>query len=226
MISLLASRFFFFFKQKTAYEMRISDWSSDVCSSDLLVLEGRFQERWSLLFGDLWEKTVGLVGFGNIGRTVGQICSRGFNAKVLAYDPFTPAERMQEVGVENVPDLHRLLSLADIVSIHTPLTPKTHHLIGTPQFNAMKRSSILVNTSRGEVVDENALAAALRDGVIAGAGIDVFEQEPPLQSNPLFSAPNIVLSPHVSGATAATRRSEERRVGNACVSTCRYRWSP
>src|SRR3546814_16364965 len=82
----------------------------------------------------------------------------------------------------------------------------------------MKRSSILVNTSRGEVVDENALAAALRDGVIAGAGIDVFEQEPPLQSNPLFSAPNIVLSPHVSGATEASRRRPALEAADAVLS--------
>lgn len=183
-----------------------------------IVLEGRFNERWSLLFGDLWERTVGLVGFGNIGRTAARMCG-GFNTRILAYDPFVPEAAMRDAGVEPAPDLHAMLSQADIVSVHTPLTPETRHLIGARELAAMKRSAILVNTSRGEIVDENALADALRNGTIAGAGIDVFEQEPPAPDNPLFQCPNIVLSPHVGGATEASRRRAALEAADAVLST-------
>lgn len=184
-----------------------------------LVLTGEYRQRWSLLFGDLWERTVGLVGFGNIGGTVARICGRGFNARVLAYDPFADPARMKEAGVEHAPDLEAMLGAADIVSIHTPLTDGTYHLIGERQLRAMKKTAILVNTSRGEVVDNAALAAALADGTIAGAGIDVFEPEPPPADHPLLHAPNVVLSPHVGGATEASRRRAALEAAEAILAT-------
>lgn len=170
------------------------------------VLNGDFEKRWTLLFDDLWERTVGLVGCGNIGRTVAGICRGGFGCTILGYDPNMGAEALAAAGIEKVDDLHAMLGRADIVSVHTPLLPSTHHLIDRAAIQAMQRHAIIVNTSRGEVIDTAALAEALRDGVIAGAGIDVFEHEPLRTDDPLVGAPNTVLSPHVAGATKASRR--------------------
>ncbi|MEQ9814044.1 MAG: NAD(P)-dependent oxidoreductase [Azospirillaceae bacterium] len=170
------------------------------------VVNGEFDRRWSLLFDDLWERTVGLVGCGNIGRTVARICRGGFGCTVLGYDPNMDAAALEQAGIEKVEDLHDMLGRADIVSVHTPLLPATHHLIDRRALEAMQRHAIIVNTSRGEVIDTAALAAALHEGIIAGAGIDVFEHEPMRADDPLLGAPNAVLSPHVAGATRASRR--------------------
>src|SRR5690606_25745884 len=109
-------------------------------------------------------------------------------------------------GVERVTELADLLSRSDVVSVHVPLSKETRHLIGASELEQMKRSAVIVNTARGGIIDENALAAALRDGIIAGAGIDVFEDEPPQADNPLLSAPNTVLSPHVAGMSQDSLR--------------------
>ena len=171
-----------------------------------LVASGRYSARWDLQYGQLWQKTLGLVGIGNIGARVARICARGFDMKVLAYDPSLTAAEVGERGAEKVDDLHRLLAAADAVSLHVPLTESTFHMIGRGEFAAMKPTAILVNTARGPLVDESALAAALAERRIAGAGIDVFEAEPPAADNPLLKAPNIVLSPHTAGSTVEAAR--------------------
>ena len=171
-----------------------------------LVAGGRYSARWDLHYGQLWQKTLGLVGIGNIGARVARICARGFNMKVLAFDPSLTEAEIAERGGEKVDDLHRLLAAADAVSLHVPLTESTFHMIGRAEFAAMKPTAILVNTARGPLVDENALAEALAERRIAGAGIDVFEAEPPAADNPLLKAPNIVLSPHTAGSTVEAAR--------------------
>jgi D-3-phosphoglycerate dehydrogenase len=168
------------------------------------VLAGRFKERWLFDLGDLTGRTLGIVGFGRIGRATAKICAHGFGMPVLAFDPFVPAAEMAAAGVEPVATLEDLLRRADVVSIHTPLEPGTRHLIGRQQLRLMKPTAILVHTSRGGIVDEQALAEALAGAVIRGAGIDVFEQEPPAPDNPLFTAPNIVLCPHMAGSTESS----------------------
>jgi D-3-phosphoglycerate dehydrogenase len=161
----------------------------------------QFSRRAKEPLHDLWEGTLGLVGTGHIARVVAQICGKGFSMKIKGFDPYVSAESMQADGIEKVSDLHELMASVDVVSIHTPLTSETKHLIRGEHLSKMKPDAILVNTSRGSVVDEKALIDALSSKTIRAAGIDVFEQEPPDPDNPLFSLNNVVVSPHIAGIT-------------------------
>jgi len=138
---------------------------------------------------------LGLVGFGRIPQLVAPK-AKAFGMRVMAYDPYVPLNVMEQAGVGRL-ELAELLKISDYVSIHSPLTPETRHLFSTPVFNQMKRGALIVNTSRGPVVDEAALAAALDSGQIGGAALDVLEQEPPV-SSPLFKRDNVILTPHTS----------------------------
>ena len=158
-------------------------------------------------------KTAGLVGLGNIGRRVADLL-RAFGAQVIYADAYpAPPAIEAELGARRV-ELDELLAQADIVSLHVPLNDATRHLIGPAELARMKPTAILINTCRGPVVDEAALAVALadalRDSHIAGAGLDVLEQEPPDPANPLLGLPNVVLTPHTAGVTYDTwpRRGE------------------
>ena len=142
-------------------------------------------------------QTLGLVGFGRIARTLVRKLA-GFELTNLAYDPFAPQEIFSKQGVQSV-SLEELFRQSDFVSIHCPLTPQTHHLIGRAELEKMKRTAILINTSRGPVVDEGALISALKSGQIGGAGLDVLEKEPPEWDNPLFEFDNVVMTPHLGG---------------------------
>jgi len=156
-----------------------------------------------MLGQDVFGATLGIVGIGRIGRGVAHR-AKGFNMRVLYYDPQPlPREAEEQLGATRV-DLNRLIAESDFISIHVPLTQETHHLFSTPQFNAMKRTAILVNTSRGPVVDEAALVEALRAGKLAGAGLDVYEREPAVHPH-LIPMPNVVLAPHIASATVRTR---------------------
>ena len=146
---------------------------------------------------------IGLVGVGRIGRGVAHR-AKGFNMRILYYDPQPlPREAEEQLGATRV-DLNRLIAESDFISVHVPLTNETHHLFSTAQFNAMKRNAILVNTSRGPVVDEAALVGALTAKKLAGAGLDVYEREPAVHPG-LISMPNVVLAPHIASATVRTR---------------------
>lgn len=168
---------------------------------DALVRENRWDERWGIRLGDLTGAKVGLIGFGRIARFVAKICGAGFGAEVAAYDPMVADEDIRTAGVEPM-DLAGILA-RDVVSIHTPLTEGTRNLIDTVELALMQPHAILINCSRGGIINEAALAKALRSGQIAGAGIDVFEAEPPSADHPLFDLPNCLLSPHVAGVTEA-----------------------
>ncbi len=166
---------------------------------------GRFQQwRINLLTGwDIWGSTLGVLGMGRIGQAVARR-GRGFNMRVLYYDPFRQSEDLEcELGIEYV-SKDELLAQADFLSLHCALTPETHHSIGARELAAMKPTAVLVNTSRGPVVDEAALAAALKAGVIAAAGLDVFEKEPEVHPN-LFGLENALIVPHIASASVATR---------------------
>ncbi len=152
-------------------------------------------------------ETLGLVGFGNIGRAVAKRAA-GFDLRVIAYDPYTPKELFREYGVRQA-QLGEVLQDSDLVSLHVPLLPSTHHLIGAPQFALMKQHAILINTCRGPVVDEQALIQALQSGQILGAGLDVTEKEPVDSDNALLKMPNVVVTPHM--ASASDWASAERR---------------
>lgn len=168
---------------------------------DALVRGDRWNERWGIRLGDLTGAKVGLIGFGRIARCVAKICGAGFGAEVAAYDPMVSDEDIRAAGVEPMA-LNDILR-RDVISIHTPLTEGTRGLIDTVEFGLMQPHAILVNCSRGGIVNEAALAEALRSGQIAGAGIDVFEAEPPAADHPLFGLSNCLLSPHVAGVTEA-----------------------
>ena len=155
--------------------------------------------------------TFGIVGFGNIGRELARLLS-GFQGRILAYDAFVRDEAIREAGVEPV-DLDRLTSESDFISLHCSLTPETRHMFDAHKFRMMKKSAVLVNCARGAIIDEAALVHALREGEIASAGIDVFEEEPPNPDNPLFSLPNAVVTPHFAGASHQARERVNQLAG-------------
>ena len=149
---------------------------------------------------EMANKLVGVIGIGNIGRQVARRV-QGFDAKVQYYDKYTlSSQQERELGVTPV-SLPKLFSTSDIVSCHTPLTAETHHLVNSDHLAMMKPNAILINTSRGPVVDELALIEALQQKRIAGAGLDVFEQEPVDLENPLLKMENVVVTPHRAGTT-------------------------
>jgi D-3-phosphoglycerate dehydrogenase len=150
---------------------------------------------------ELLEQRLGVVGYGRIGRRVVEICALGLKMPVLVYDPYLDQCITLPTGVIRVQDLPSLLSQADFVTLHTPLITATHHLIGEPELRLMKRGSYLINASRGAVVDETALIQALQDGHLAGAGLDVFDPEPPVPGNPLLRMDNVVVTPHIASNT-------------------------
>jgi glyoxylate reductase len=176
-----------------------------VAEGDRFLRAGRFK-GWAIdmmLGQDLHAATLGLVGVGRIGGAVARR-ARGFDMRILYSDAVAlPPEVEIELGAKRV-DLERLLEESDFVSLHVPLTPDTHHLISTEQLGRMKSTAVLVNTSRGPVVDEEALATALREGQIFAAGLDVFEHEPEVHPA-LLELDNVVLTPHIASASGLTR---------------------
>jgi glyoxylate reductase len=176
-----------------------------VAEGDRFVRAGRF-DGWgmqTLLGQDVWGATLGLVGVGRIGGAVARR-ARAFDMRVLYVDAVPlPPDVERELGAVRV-DLDHLLREADFVSLHVPLTPDTHHLIGAEQLDLMKTSAVLVNTSRGQVVDEAALADALRERRIFAAGLDVFEHEPHVHQD-LLRLDNVVLAPHIASGSVRTR---------------------
>ncbi len=164
---------------------------------------------------DLAGKTLGLVGVGRIGRSLARMAGLGFRMRVLGYDPYVDEETMRRAGVEKVAELGGILERSDFVSLHTVLNSETRHLIGREQLARMKRSGVLINVSRGAVVDEVALVEALVEGRIAGAGLDVFSQEPVTREghpmSALYSMPQVLMTPHLTFYTqeAMDRLEEE-----------------
>jgi D-3-phosphoglycerate dehydrogenase len=164
-------------------------------------LRGAAIPRAHLLGTETRGRLLGVVGFGRIGRRVAEICAQGLRMRVIGYDPFVVLGQTAVPGVMLVGDLDRLLAEADFVTLHTPLTPETYHLIGERELRLMKPMAYLINASRGPVVDEAALARVLTAGHLAGAALDVFDPEPPLPHNPLFRLPNVIATPHIASFT-------------------------
>jgi len=150
-------------------------------------------------------KTLGLIGMGRIARAVARRAHHGFGMKVLFHDPFPPSpQEAAALGAEGLGSLEEVLERSDFVSLHCPATPETRHLMNAGRFGRMRKSAFLINTARGDVVDEAALVAALQAGTIAGAGLDVYEREP-VVTPALLTMENVVLLPHLGSATRETR---------------------
>jgi D-3-phosphoglycerate dehydrogenase len=169
--------------------------------------------------GPIHGETVGLVGFGQIAREFHRRLVP-LDVRVIAYDPYVPAERVAALGVEMV-SLEEVMRQSDYISIHTPLLPDTHHMINAEMIALMKPTAYLINTSRGPVVDEVALIAALQNGAIAGAGLDVFEVEPLPNDSPLMTMENVVLVPHTASYADVTFAIMHRRVGEEAARALR-----
>jgi D-3-phosphoglycerate dehydrogenase len=153
---------------------------------------------------DLTGQTVGIVGLGNVGKRVAELCRGLFSMRVLAYDPYVSAETMKQHGVRKA-TLDEVMGEADFVSINCPLTDESRGMIGAKQYALMKPNAYFVTTARGSIHDEAALEAALREKKIAGAGLDVWEKEPPPLDHPLLKFDNVMVSPHTAGVTHEAR---------------------
>ncbi|MCS7108442.1 MAG: hydroxyacid dehydrogenase [Sulfolobales archaeon] len=149
---------------------------------------------------EIYGKVVGLVGIGNIGSRVAKVVKAMEASEVLAYDPYVPESKASSLGVRLV-DLETLLRKSDIVSIHAPLTKETYHLINEDRLKLMKPTSVIINTSRGGLINTEALYRALKEGWIAGAALDVTDPEPLPKGHPLYGLPNVVITPHIGGST-------------------------
>ncbi len=169
-------------------------------ANDKAVREGDWDVRNSLSAFDLGGRTLLIIGFGRVGRSVARV-ARAFSMRVIAYDPMVASGDMAEAGAEKVDDWRRVLSDVDVISLHTPRLPETENMIAAAELEAMKSDAILINTSRGGLIDEYALAEALNEGQLAGAGIDTFIDEPPPVASPLLNCDRVILSPHVAGLT-------------------------
>ena len=165
----------------------------------LLTCGGLFTEEPTLI--EVRGTILGLIGLGRVGKKMAHICGVGLGMEVVAFDPYVSQEQAAELGVTLYPDLHDVLRIADFVSLHCPPSQSTWRMISAEALAVMKPTSYLINCARGSIVDEAALVEALRAATIAGAGLDVFDPEPPLPSNPLLTMENVVATPHTAGFT-------------------------
>jgi D-3-phosphoglycerate dehydrogenase len=176
--------------------------------ADVALREGRFEVRYQYIGKELHGKTLGILGFGRIGRAVGRIGHKGFDMKILYYDAVRYEEMEKEIKAEKV-GLEEVLTRSDYVSINLPMLPETKDLLKAREFGLMKPSAYIINLARGPIWDEKTLYAMLKEGKIAGAGSDVYEVEPATKEHPLFQLENFIGTPHMAAHTdeALTRMS-------------------
>jgi glyoxylate reductase len=189
-----------------------------VVEADKYLRMGKWKVGWhpAMLQGrDVYGATMGIVGAGRIGYAVAKRAT-GFSMKILFYDVIPRPEMEKDFGAKKV-GLDELLKQSDFVSVHVPLMKETHHLINAEKLRLMKKTAYLINNSRGPVVDEKALYEALNEGRIAGAGLDVFEQEPTSLANPLLKLDNVVVAPHISSASYETRSKMAEMVADNLI---------
>jgi D-3-phosphoglycerate dehydrogenase len=174
--------------------------AKQVMAQDKLVRANSWKDRWIAMPVDLAERTLLIVGFGRIGtRTAKRALA--MDMPVLVYDPYVPAAAIKAASCEPVTDLDAALARADVVTIHCPKNPETIGMFNAARFAKMKPGAFIINTARGGIIDEFALKDALASGKLAGAGIDVFDKEPPAADNPLYGLPNTIVSAHMAGVT-------------------------
>ena len=198
-----------------------------IVEADAVVKNGKWDKPWNPFFltgPELKGKTLGIIGLGRIGRAVAKKV-KGFEMKVIYYDVYRNEKVEKELGVEYV-DLETLLKTSDFVSLHVPLLKETYHMIGEKELKLMKNTAYLINTARGAVVDTDALVKALKEGWIAGAALDVFEQEPLPPDHPLTKLDNVILAPHIASATIEARQRMAELAANNLVAVLKGEMPP
>jgi D-3-phosphoglycerate dehydrogenase len=165
---------------------------------DRAVREGNWEIRNRFETVDLMGRRILVLGFGRIGREVAKRCA-AFDMAVSVYDPYVQANVIEDAGYRSVPEFQTVLPETDVLTVHMPLADESRHLIGSSELAALPSHALVINCARGGIFDEDALHTALTSGTIAGAGIDVFEHEPPPENHPLFGLDNVLLSPHTAG---------------------------
>ncbi len=184
-----------------------------ITETDLLLRKGWKGTRVDFIGRNLYGKTIGIIGLGNTGGRVSKICKNAFKCKILAYDPYVNKERFKKMNaIETSIDV--LLAKSDVVSIHIPLSNKTRNLIDRNFYKKMKKGSFFITTSRGSIHNEDDLVKFLENGHIAGAGLDVWEKEPPDASHKLLQFKNVVATPHLAGVTIDSRNKMSEFVAN------------
>lgn len=176
---------------------------------------GNWEIRGARKAFELEGKTIGILGLGAIGRETAKICS-GCGMKIAAYDPFMTRNQVEDCGAVFYEDYRELLRDSDVVSIHVPLTEQTKNMISGEELKLMKKTALLINCSRGGIIDEDQLVQALKNGIIAGAGTDVFCNEPPKADDSMLNCPNLIVSPH----SAAQTREAVIKMAQMCVRGC------
>ena len=170
----------------------------------------------------LYGQTLGLLAFGNVSRCMARR-AKAFGMNIISHDPYLSELTISESGVEPV-SFNELLERSDYLSIHAPHNEDTHHIIDASALAKMPNHSVLINSARGPLIDENALIDALQKGEIAAAGLDVLEKEPPERDNPLLTMENVVVSPHVASATTRMRPETRRRTGHEVALVLKNKW--
>jgi D-3-phosphoglycerate dehydrogenase len=188
------------------------------------LLRGKVADRFVLTGNNIKGKTAGIVGIGQIGRITAKYC-RAFDMQVLACDPYLSAEQIAERGATKV-DFATLLAQSDFISVHCPRNRETVGMFGAREFAQMKLSAYFINTARGKIHDETALLDALRGGKIAGAGLDVFDAEPPPPDHPLLQLDNVIATPHIAGATVETMHAMSKAAAEQWIGLLRGRVPP
>jgi D-3-phosphoglycerate dehydrogenase len=166
---------------------------------------------------ELHGKTVGIVGMGNIGKSVARKWLGAFDAKLLTYAPRSPADHWSDLPHTRVASLHEMLPQVDVLTLHLPLTPESQHMIGRHELALMKKNAILINVSRGGIIDEKVLYESMSSGHLFGAGLDVFELEPPPADYPLLQLENVVATPHAAGGTHETQTRSALQVAQQVI---------
>ena len=189
--------------------------SKNLYEAQTEMLRGNWKIRDAKKAFELEGKTVGVIGLGAIGRETAKIC-QGCGMKLAGYDPFLSREKIEALGADYYENYEDLLKVSDIVTIHVPLTEGTRDMISKPQLEMMKDTALLINCSRGGIVNEQDLVEALKNGTIAGAGTDVYCNEPPAADDPLLNCPNLIVSPH----SAAQTREAVIKMAQMCVRGC------
>jgi len=184
--------------------------SRHITIADTTMKNGEWAKK-QLKGNELYGKTLGLIGCGNIGKLTAKY-AQGFNMDVIGYDPFISKEDMKKDGIKKKDELEDIMKNADFISLHLPHSPQTHYIVNEKMLSKMKPSAYIINCARGGTVDEKALYEALKNRTIAGAGLDVFENEPPKDS-PLLTLDNVVLTPHIGANT----KEGQIRAGTVCA---------